>query len=169
VSAQMKRIESRFAPLSQAQLAAGAVAVLVFTIPVLIFSAAAFRPDRDPAVTEALNDLGWFFFLMNFPSVTVQALVVAVAVFTDRNPDPVFPRWLGYLLVWAAIAFVPGGLLTYFKTGPFAWNGLLAFWLAAVAFFGWFLVMIWATLRAIGRAPDAPAADPIAALRMDSA
>ncbi|MGQ0465089.1 MAG: DUF4386 family protein [Sporichthyaceae bacterium] len=161
VSAQMKRIDSRFAVLAQAQLLAGAVAVLVFTIPVVIFSAAAFRPERDPVVTQALNDVGWFFFLFNFPSVTFQAIVIAVAVFSDRNPDPVFPRWLGYALVWSAIGFVPGGLLTYFKTGPFAWNGLFSWWVAAVAFFSWFLVMIWATLRAIARAPR-PAPDPMA-------
>jgi hypothetical protein len=32
-----------------------------------------------------------------------------------------------------------------------AWDGLLAFWLAAVLFFSWILVLFWATLRAINR------------------
>jgi hypothetical protein len=30
-----------------------------------------------------------------------------------------------------------------FKDGVFAWNGLLAFWLVAVFFGLWFLIMAW--------------------------
>jgi hypothetical protein len=47
---------------------------------------------------------------------------------------------------------VPGGVAYFFRTGPFAWNGLLAFWVAASAFFIWLLVMPWITLRAINNA-----------------
>jgi hypothetical protein len=36
-----------------------------------------------------------------------------------------------------------------FKTGVFAWNGLLAFWLVAVFFGAWFLVMTWQLLATI--------------------
>lgn len=154
VTAQMRRIEGRLTALCLAQLLSGAVAVLVFSLPVLVFSVAAFRPDRDPASVQLLNDLGWFLFLMNFPSVTFQALVIAAAIFSDRNPEPVFPRWVGYAFIWVAISFVPGGLLTFFTTGPLAWDGLLSFWLAAVGFFGWMLVLFWATLRAVNRAPQ---------------
>jgi hypothetical protein len=158
VSAQMQRIEGRFTPLCFAQLAAGGIGVLAATLPVLIFSVAAYRPHRDPAMTQAINDLGWFPFIMNFPFATVQCVVIAVAVLSDRNPVPVFPRWVAYFMLWAAVLFAPAGLLTFFKTGPFAWNGLLSFWLAATVFGSWFLVMTWATLRAINCQPDPGAA-----------
>ncbi|MGQ0631017.1 MAG: hypothetical protein ACT4P1_08230 [Sporichthyaceae bacterium] len=165
ITLQMRRIHGRLDALALAQLLSGGVAVLVFSVPTLFFAVAAFRPEtQDPNVTQALNDVGWFLFLMNVWTVTFQALVIAAAVFTDRRADieggePVFPRWVGYVMVWCALAFIPGGFLAYFKTGPLAWDGVLSFWLAAVFFFGWIVVLLWATVRAVnneGRA-GAPA------------
>ncbi len=151
VSTQLVRVEGRFTPLCFAQLVCGAVGVLAVTVPMLVFSATAFRPDRDPEVTQALNDLAWFLFVMNWPFITAQAAVIAAAILADGRPDPIFPRWVGYLQLWCAVLFIPAGLLTYFKTGPFAWNGLLSFWMAAVAFGVFMLVTTWATTRAVTR------------------
>lgn len=148
---QMRRIEGRFSGLCLAQLIAGGIAVWVFTLPPIVFAVAAFRPGQDENVTQMLNDLGWFLFVWNLGTVTCQALVIAVAILGDRNPEPVFPRWVAYLNIWVAIGFLPGAMLTYFKTGIMAWDGLLAFWLAAVLFFSWILVLFWSTLRAVNR------------------
>ena len=148
---QMRRITGRFDGLCLAQLLAGGIAVWVFTLPPIIFAVAAFRPGQDENVTQMLNDLGWFLFVWNLGTVTVQAVVIAVAILSDRNTEPVFPRWVAYLNIWVAIGFLPGAMLTYFKTGLMAWDGLLAFWLAAVLFFSWILVLFWATLRAVNR------------------
>ena len=153
---QMKRIRGHFDGLCLAQLVAGGIAVWVFTLPPIVFAVAAFRPGQDENITQMLNDLGWFLFVWNLGTVTVQAIVIAVAILSDRaessgSGEPVFPRWVGYLNIWVAIGFLPGAMLTYFKTGIMAWDGLLAFWLAAVLFFSWILVLFWATLRAINR------------------
>ena len=146
---QMRRISGRFDGLCLAQLIAGGSAVWVFTLPPIIFSIAAFRPGQDPNVTQMLNDLGWFLFVWNLGTLACQALVIAVAILSDRNSEPVFPRWVAYLNIWVAIGLLPGAMLTYFKTGIMAWDGLLAFWLAAVVFFSWILVLFWSTLRAV--------------------
>ena len=89
-------------------------------------------------------------------------------IFADKRPDPVYPRWVAYFLVWCAIGFLPATGLAFFYDGPFAWNGLLSFWLAATLFGSFFLVLSWATLRAIKSqfapdgpdSPDAETADP---------
>lgn len=39
----------------------------------------------------------------------------------------VFRRWVGYLNIWAALLLAPAVLIYFFKTGPFAWNGILVF------------------------------------------
>jgi len=163
---QMKRIKGHFDGLCLAQLLAGGIAVWVFTLPPIVFAVAAFRPGQDENVTQMLNDFGWFLFVWNLGTVTVQAIVIAVAIFSDRaehsgDGEPVFPRWVAYLNIWVAIGFLPGAMLTYFKTGIMAWDGLLAFWLAAVLFFSWILVLFWSTLRAINReAAGAGSAQP---------
>jgi hypothetical protein len=52
----------------------------------------------------------------------------------------------------------------------FAWNGLFSFWLAATFFGGFFLVMSWATLRAIKRQfADPQESDPTPALTLTPA
>lgn len=160
ISTQMARAEGRWTPLAWVQLACGSILVLAIAIPVLLWSAAAFRPDRDPADIQLLNDMGWFPFIMNWPFTFAQVIAIAVAILADKRPVPVYPRWIGYYLIWTAVAFTPASLLTYFKTGPFAWNGLLSFWLAAVFFGGLFIVMTWGTLRAVRMQFAEPSSDP---------
>lgn len=163
VSTQLARIEGRWTPLCYTQLAAGAVGMVAATFPLFFFMAASFRPDRNPDVTQALNDIGWIPFIINWPPAVCQAGAVAVAVLADRRPHPVYPRWVGYFLIWACIAFTGSSLLLFFKSGPFAWNGLFSFWLAATFFGSFFLVMTWGTIRAVKRqfAPHSAEADPV--------
>jgi hypothetical protein len=85
---------------------------------------------------------------MVFPPVLVQQLALATAVFGHPG-QTIFPRWVGYFNVWCALLLVPAVLLPFFKSGPFAWHGILEFWLAGIVFFGWILVMTYATFGAI--------------------
>ena len=42
-----------------------------------------------------------------------------------------------------------GGMLTFFKTGPFAYDGLFVWWIPFTFFFGWFPVMFFVIRKAI--------------------
>ena len=149
ISAQMRRMQgiSRLPP--DLQLGAGAIGVLTVMFPVMIFAVAAFRPERDPQMTQMLNDLGWLIIIPAFPTFLAQFLGIAFGTLQDKSPTPVFPRWAAYFNVWVGVLFIPGGFAYFFRSGPFAWNGLLAFWVAAGAFFVWLLVMTWLVLKAI--------------------
>ena len=75
--------------------------------------------------------------------------------------EPIFPSLLDLadtalflLRIWIAILFMPGALLPFFQGGPFSWNGIIGFWLVAVAFFGWILMMWWMTVRAVRNDPS---------------
>ncbi|GGN05198.1 hypothetical protein [Streptomyces fuscichromogenes] len=165
LSSLIRRIDSRLEPLAAIQLVCGAANVAAIFVPVLIFTATAYRPDRSPDITMALNDTAWIMLVMNaFPAVG-QAIVVGVAILADKRPTPLLPRWAAYLNFWMAFLFLPSILLTFFKTGPFAWNGILSFWVAAGAFGVWFLVMTPLMMRAAKRVDDdrAPAVlEPVA-------
>jgi hypothetical protein len=146
--------------LAYLQLGAGTGSWLFLMIPTMILSAAAFRPLRAPDTTQALHDIGWFFFFMGFVPFLVQSVAISVFVFEDSasSDDPLFPRWVGWFLVSFEVVFAMGGLSTFFKTGPFAFQGALTFW-APLAFYGlWICVMTWSCHQAI--VAEAPAQAP---------
>lgn len=132
ISAAIKRMEGKVAPLAYAQLLTGFLALMPFMLTALLFVTAAYRPERSPEMTYMLNDFAWLSMVMPAPSGFIQPVITAIAILTDRHVPSVLPRWLGYLNIWVAILFLPGTLCGFFTTGPFAWNGLLAFWLPAV-------------------------------------
>jgi hypothetical protein len=142
IAVRIRQMEGgRYSPLAYAELVGTGLAVVAIVMPVFAFAAASYRPERDPQITQALNDLGWLPFVMNWPAATIQCLAIGFGIFGAKQA--VWPRWLGYFNVWCAFLFAAGGLVVLFKNGVFAWNGLLAFWMVAVFFGLWFLIMAW--------------------------
>ena len=149
LSTQMKRIEGHASPLAYLQLCMATLWIAGIIVPTFFWMAAAFEPDRDPAITQALHAAAWLpLVAVVFPLVAVF-ICVALASFTDGRADPVFPRWAGYLNLWVALLFMPGVSVLFFKTGPFAWNGVLTFWLASLAATVWLVAMTVVLRRAI--------------------
>jgi hypothetical protein len=72
----------------------------------------------------------------------------------DKREKPIFPRWFGYFNFWIGIMFIPGELIWFFKTGPFAWNGLVSFWFVVAAFSVWMVLMTYYTAKAIRNQPE---------------
>jgi hypothetical protein len=162
ISTQLRRIRVEgITTLVYGQLVAGGAFIFVVVAPVITMIVASYRPERNPEITQALNDLAWIPFIMVFTTLMAQMLVVAGAVFLDRAEE-VFPRWVGHVSAWCAVLLLPAVLLPFYKDGPFAWHGLFQFWLAAVLFFGWFAVMSVALFQAIRNEPAGPA-EPSAA------
>lgn len=141
ISTQMRRMQGISLMPSYLQLGAGSLGTLMLLLPEMAFLVTAFRPDRDPLQTLMLNDLGWLFFITPFPTFVAQNVGIALGILGDKSAQPVFPRWLAYLNLWIGLLFVPAGLAFVFKTGPFAWSGIISFWVPAVVFFTWVLVM----------------------------
>jgi hypothetical protein len=152
ISAQMRRMRLSSSLPHGLQLGAGMIGVLTVMLPIMIFATIAFRPERDPAVTQGLNDLGWLIIIPAFPTFLAQFLGLALGILQDRSAEPVYPRWVAYFNMWVGLGFMPGAFSYFFRTGPFAWSGLFAFWVAASAFFIWLLVMPYVTVQAVNRA-----------------
>lgn len=151
VAAEMRKMRLDSLLPVYLQLGAGSIGVLTVMLPIMLLGTTAFRPERDPALTQLLNDAAWLIIMTAFPTFVAQLGGVAAGILSDRSEPPVFPRWAGYLNLWVALLFVPGGLSFFFRTGPFAWDGLVSFWLAAVAFFIWLVVMTPLVLRSVAR------------------
>jgi len=150
ISAQMRRIEGPDHVLSYVQMLSAAIGVLAIQIPGTLWLAISYRHDVSPSVIVTLNDVSWFFLLGAVGSAVVQNLSIAICVL--GSDGKVYPRWLGYANFWLATGLMPGVLIPFFKHGAFAWNGLLGFWIVALAFFAWVFLMWTYTVKAINQA-----------------
>ena len=147
------------------EIGMGCVSALAIGIPGFFWQAAAFRPERDSVVTQSWHDAGWLCFVATVFIVIVQIGATGLAVLTDSGDKPltdsgdkpVFPRWFGYLSFWVCAALVPSVLCLWFKTGPFAWNGVLTIYLAFLAFGAWFAAVIVLLLRMSSRSDNVTA------------
>lgn len=149
ITRQMLRIKPSHNVLAYVQLGSGAAAWQFLLVPVLVLTAAAFRPERNPEITQALHDTGWILLFLPFTPFIVQSLSIALAALLDSGTRPVFARWVGYFNLLECLLFLPVALLTFFKTGVFAYHGILVFWVPLTIFAAWMLVMTWAVHRAV--------------------
>jgi hypothetical protein len=151
LTVQLKRIEGHYSPLAYAQLGLGMLAILEVLFPFMFLLAAAFRPGRSVADVQLLSDIALLPFVGAWMTVVFQWLTTAIVIFQDHREQPIFPRWSAYLNVWVAIGSVPSSVLQFVHHGPFAWNGIFSFWLAAATFGIWILVMSLLMMQAIKR------------------
>jgi hypothetical protein len=151
LSHQIRRIAGP-SPLATAQLVAGACLLLEFIFPQMVWQTAAYRAERSAAIVQTLNDLAWLPYVGVVGTAMAQMVIVAIVVFLDRRDEPLLPRWSAYLCLWCAMGVASGSLVVFTTKGPFAWNGVLAWYLLCVAFFVWMVTMTWLMLRASHRA-----------------
>lgn len=150
IAAHMRRREGDFPVLSYAQLACVAAGTAIAMMMAFFWAIMAFRPTEYPAgLVQYSADLAYFMPLFSWPIFSLWCVAIALGILLDKSAQPIFPRWIAYANLWAALLYVPGGLILYFKTGPFAWDGLIALYLPFVAFFVWINLMAWATIRSI--------------------
>lgn len=137
ISGQLKRIPGAKA-LADIQMVSCALLSLEFITPIGVWMAASFRVDgRSADVTEAMHDIGWILFMTVIWSLFVQVVAIGVAILIDQRPEPVLPRWLGYLNIWVALLILPAGMVLFFNDGPFAWNGVVGLYIPLTAFVIW--------------------------------
>lgn len=148
---QMKRMAISSAVLAYSYLAAIATGATMFAIADIFWLVAAFRPDRDPQLTMLLNDFAWFIFVAPVGFIVVANLILALAIWLDARPEPVFARWVGWVNLAAAAAMTPAVGAVVVKTGPFAWDGAVSFWLRWLAFAAYLVLMFVAAHGAIRR------------------
>jgi hypothetical protein len=151
ISAQIRRMEGDVPIWTYAQMLNGLLSLVGFVTIAILWAASAYRPGRSPEIIQAFHDESWLLYSMVAPPAFMQCIAVGFAVLGDKTPIAIFPRWLAYLSIWTGILFLPGVLACMFKTGPFAWDGLFAFWIPLSVFGLWVCVMCWAMLKAADR------------------
>jgi hypothetical protein len=135
----MMRIEGPHPPiLSLLQLIGAGLTVMVVSFSEMFWVVAAFRPERDAAAFQLLTDTGWLCIDLLYTCTTLQMVAAALAGLADKRHNPLFPRWMCFLTIWCGISFFPASLTGVFKTGPFAWNGVLSYYFPYFCWLCWF-------------------------------
>jgi hypothetical protein len=151
LGSQIARIEGGAGVLTYvAVLSAFANAIFTFYPPIwwLVIS---YRPERFGAITYFMNDAAWLQFVGALALFVPIVLAQGVAAFIDKSDDKIFPRWSGYFCMWVFFLELPTTLIFFFYDGPFAWNGIIGFWLPAIVFFSYFLVTFYLMVSYIRR------------------
>lgn len=118
------------------------VTVLFTAFPNFIWLAAAYRIDRAPELITMLHDLGWIMWATPSWGFAFQLICVGVCGLRDKRAEPFLPRWMSFLALWVAIGMVYTPLVPFYTTsGPFAWNGLLSFWIAFFSPIFWIILL----------------------------
>jgi hypothetical protein len=151
VSAVIRQMEGASTYLSQLQFAGGVSGSIYLFTPTIFWGITAFRPERAPELTLLLNDASWLLLISAVPPFLLQSAPLAFAILLTRNPSPIFPRWFAYLTLWGDLIYVPGVLAFFFKTGPFAWNGLFPYWLPFFVYGGWITLLCFLIMKAVKR------------------
>lgn len=145
------RIEGPMGVLSSVELLGGLLTAWVTVMPSIIWLTASFRAEARSAETvQTLYDLGWIFFDLTFMCSVLQNLGLGFAILRDKREVPLFPQWVGWVAFLTAATYLPLVLMPFFRSGPFAWQGLISFWAVFVMFFVLIAVVTpyaWKALR----------------------
>ncbi|CAN7415034.1 hypothetical protein LJR219_002640 [Phenylobacterium sp. LjRoot219] len=113
----------------------------LFFMADLFWLLAAFRPERDPELIQLFNDLAWVTFTGQVGFLIGQSVILALSIYLDRQPKPVFKTWVAHFNLVVAAALAPASFVALATEGPIAWDGLLSFWVKNIAIGLWILVM----------------------------
>jgi hypothetical protein len=149
---QMRRMTGIGPVLAYAYMAALSVAALPGCLFCgFMFALAAFRPDRDPRILVLLYDMGLLSFVGSLGCFVIQYMVFAIAIFLDKRG--IFPKWLAYMSIWGLVTELVAAPCWIFRSGPYAWNGAISFYLGTVIFVIWEICLIVLLYQAIKRQP----------------
>jgi hypothetical protein len=138
---QVRRMAHRTPILSYSLIACAGGPPCLFLIANMFWLLGSFRPERSPELTQLLNDLAWVTFTVLVPYLIAQCLLLALAIYWDRQEQPVFKMWVAHFNILVAVALAPAAFAALTFSGPLAWDGLLSFWVKNVAIAAWIVVM----------------------------
>lgn len=139
----LSKIEGKF-PIWSITTAMGGIliSVIVF-LNAGFWIGAAYRPEASADIVVALNDTSWMGFLLGWVFLSLQMVAAAIVALSDNRPVPAIPRWLAKASICGAILLVTAGGPAFFQSGPFAYHGILGFYIPMAIWGTWDMLHVW--------------------------
>jgi len=138
--------------ISTLQMWGGGLTVVPLVTSSVFWLTASYRPDvLSPVTLQMLYDQGWLLIDMFYAITTIPMVALGVGGLTDQRSKPLFPRWACWYSIWAGLSFLFELLMPFFKSGLFARQGWLNFWVEFIVWFAYILVATYYVFKAIPR------------------
>jgi len=154
---QMRRMS--VSPVLRFAMIVGAITgtIVGCLFPMFCFGLGAFRPGYDPEILAMLYDFGYLSFIGSMGCFCIMWMPFGLSILLDKNN--ILPKWLGYYTVWQFVSELVIAPVWIAKTGPFAWNGLVSFYLAMALYVPWQFIVYLCVYRAIRDQPESELED----------
>lgn len=130
----------------------GAMTSIFAVLPPIFWGVAAFTPSRAPEITSVMHELGVLSYITTVQYFAFMWVGVAVICVTPNSVvHSPFPRWFGYFSAWVTVMIEVAPIAFLTRSGPFAWNGLVVFWMPFILFGAWAAALFVLLFRAIAQ------------------
>lgn len=148
----MSRVVGRKSLLIDLQVWGAGLTVIPVLVSTSFWLTGAFRPDALPdAILQMLYDMAWLLIDLAYFTTSIQLFAVGAAFLRDRRTRPLVPKFLSWYAIWVGFMFIAECLMPFFKTGAFARDGILNFWIEFLIWFVWCPTLTLVLLKAVTR------------------
>ena len=145
----MTRVVGKDSLLVDIQVWGAGLTVIPLLVATSFWLAGAYRPDALPDATlQLLYDMAWLLIDLAYFTTSIQLFAAGAGFLRDRRARPLVPRWFA---IWVGFMFIAECLMPMFKTGPFARDGVLNFWIEFMIWFVWCPTLSFMLLGAVRR------------------
>lgn len=128
----LAKIEGRRPLWSITTTVSGIFISLIIFMNACAWIVCAYRPETSADVIQSWYDWAWFAFLLGWIYLAVEMVATGIVELQDTREQPMIPRWLTWFTFAGAASLLTAAGPAFFKSGPFAYNGLLGFYVPMV-------------------------------------
>lgn len=125
----LSKIEGRYPVWSITTGVCGIFISLIIFFNCCAWIVCAYRGETSADVIQSWYDWSWFAFLLGWIYLIVEMIATAAVEMMDKREVPMIPRWFTWLTFASGATLITAAGPAFFKSGPFAYHGLLAFYL----------------------------------------
>lgn len=156
----LSKIEGRWPIWSLTTAVCGIFISLIVFFNACAWMVAAYRPETSADVIQSWYDWAWFAFLLGWIYLSIEMIATAVVELQDQRETPMVPRWFSWFTIAGGVAIVTAAGPAFFKSGPFAYHGLLAFYMPVVVWGAYLNLNAWFMYQELNREEAAQARQP---------
>lgn len=152
VSRLMRRIEGPEGMFSNLEMMGATITFTPIVVACGIWLVAAMQAAVLSAeIIQSMYLLGWMIIDIAYMVTSFQIMGASIVFLKDTREKKLIPAWVSWW-GWVTIAsFFPVSLIPFFKTGPFALNGLFNFWVAFPTWYVWIVAMSIYVIKGVNR------------------